>query len=307
MNVEKYKTNKADFIRATKRILKENVPSNVETLEAIKLDIIDSYNNFIVISAQLHPKLDTKSKKVILTDFHICREKLIKCFSALNCEYFISSDFGTLIDPEIKTSKHLPNISLIDENIPQNLITEESNSEIELESDIKDTNMSLTNVEFLKLAASTINKSYGGDPLALQSFVDALNLLSTLATTADLKTLLTTFSLTKLEGKAREAIRENPLTVNDIITDLRAKIKTEKSKIIEGRMQALRADRVPLQEFAKKADELAENFKRALVMEGIPATKADEMTVDKTIEMCRTSARSNLVKAVIMTIKTDKF
>lgn len=64
-------------------------------------------------------------------------------------------------------------------------------------------------------------------------------------------------------------------------------------------MQALKADRVPLQDFSKKAEELAESFRRALVMEGIPSEKAREMTVAKTVQMCRASARSDLTKSVL--------
>lgn len=64
-------------------------------------------------------------------------------------------------------------------------------------------------------------------------------------------------------------------------------------------MQALKADSVYLQDFSKKAWELAENFKRALVMEGIPSEKSREMTVAKTVQMCRASARSDLTKSAL--------
>lgn len=64
-------------------------------------------------------------------------------------------------------------------------------------------------------------------------------------------------------------------------------------------MQALKADRVALQEFSEKAEALADDFRRALVMEGIPSEKANEMTIDKTVNICRSSARSDLVKSIL--------
>lgn len=64
-------------------------------------------------------------------------------------------------------------------------------------------------------------------------------------------------------------------------------------------MRALRTDKHSLQDFTKKANELAEGFRRALVLEGIPSAKAEEMTVEKTIELCRANARTDLVKAVL--------
>lgn len=77
--------------------------------------------------------------------------------------------------------------------------------------------MALTTTEMLKLASSQINKNYGGDPLVLKSFIDSINLLNSLATTAELKTFSTSFIRTKLEGKARELLNDSDTTVKDII------------------------------------------------------------------------------------------
>lgn len=160
-------------------------------------------------------------------------------------------------------------------------------------------NMGLTKVEFLKLASATINYNYNGDPLKLNSFVDSINLLESMAEDNENKALLFIFAKSKLEGKAREYIPDSCKDIPDLIKILKDKLRPESSKIVEGRMLALRADRSTLQEFSRKAEELSEAFRRALVVEGIPLKKAEELTVDKTVELCRSNTNSDLVKSVL--------
>lgn len=50
---------------------------------------------------------------------------------------------------------------------------------------------------------------------------------------------------------------------------------------------------------AEQAEELADALRRTFVIEGISAEKANEMAVEKTVEMCRASTRSDLVKSVL--------
>lgn len=62
---------------------------------------------------------------------------------------------------------------------------------------------------------------------------------------------------------------------------------------------ALRSDKFNNQEFAKQAEKLAEELKRSLVIEGIALPKANEITTDKTIELCRANAKTDLVKSIL--------
>lgn len=110
----------------------------------------------------------------------------------------------------------------------------------------------------------------------------------------------------RLQGTAREAIVTTPETVDDIIRQLRANIKTESSKVIEGRILALRADKSSLTKFAEQAEALAEQFRRSLCVEGFSKEKAKEMAVEKTVEMCRRSAKNDTVKAVIAASKFNE-
>lgn len=160
-------------------------------------------------------------------------------------------------------------------------------------------------VQFLKLASATINYTFSGEILKLQSFIDSIELLESMADTNDTKKLLVSFVKTKIDGVAREQLPEDCDSIKKIIESLKKNIKVESSKIIEARMIGVRLDRENQQSFSKRAEELSECFRRSLVFEGIPAMKADEMTIEKTIELCRKNAQSDLVKAVLASTKFE--
>lgn len=111
--------------------------------------------------------------------------------------------------------------------------------------------MAEANAAFLRLCASTINSIYKGDPLELESFINSAELLDELAT-ADQKPILVKFLKSKLAAKALESVRVTDATPSQILTSLKAHIKPENSKIIEGRMAALRAQRNSVDIFVKK-------------------------------------------------------
>lgn len=105
--------------------------------------------------------------------------------------------------------------------------------------------------------------------------------------------------MTRLEGKARELIGTIPTNVDVIIEKLRAGIKNDSSKIIEGKILALRADKCSLLKFAEQAEKLAEQLNRSLYAEGFSREKAKEITIEKTIDMCRKSTKYEGVKSVL--------
>lgn len=328
---------KEDFIRATKRVLSSrDLSKNQATLEAQLDDITNTYNKYIDYSARLWPRLIRQDKLYIKTQLQSVRDKIKLCYDKLNCTYTLptqllqtiipnavdltknesdlESDSEKLKELETIQSVEIENLNdnfgsdnddlsssllLSSEGTPITEINNEIKSNRDIHSETEDNMTHINKVEFLKLAASTVNKTFSGDPLSLQSFVDSIDLLKTFATNDELKTVLTTFTLAKLEGKAREAIIGTPGSVENIIETLKIKIKPDSSKIIEGKIRALRIDKMSLQDFSQKTDELAEAFKRALIIEGIPGNKAEEMTVEKTIEMCRGNARTDLVKSVL--------
>lgn len=150
----------------------------------------------------------------------------------------------------------------------------------------------------ITLCKNILNTDYKGDPLELESFVNKVEMLKLVATSAP-EGIVFTYVKSKLSAKALEAIRPSDTTIDQLVTSLRERIKPENSNVIKGKMCALRLANRPLQDFAKQAEELSESFKRPLIIEGFPENKAQEMTIEKTIDICRESAHSEVVKAVL--------
>lgn len=297
---EKHSFLKNNFIKNTKKVLKENVSTNQDTLNRYKKEITESYNAYITFVASIYHNTTTNEKTFLSEQLRYVRTKLNQCYGKLNCNLPTPENLLQTINTQC------------DEFLNNSLGQEsESNSESDTEDKNKDlipetknkaeANMAETNkekLEFLKLSTTTLN-SYEGDPLTLQSFLDGIELLETFATTNDLKILLQKSILTKLGGRAREAVPKEPTNIQEIIDGLKAKIRPESSKVIEGKFKALKTDHNSLQNFTDKTNELAEGFRRTLILEGIPSNKADEMTIVKTIEVCRANARTDLVKSVL--------
>lgn len=150
---------------------------------------------------------------------------------------------------------------------------------------------------FLSFAAKQLNKTYGGDPLELTAFVNSINLLKRIGPNHHV--ILGVFIKTKLTGKALESVPDDVVEVDAIVTALKANIKPDSSKVIEGKMMALKMDTSKTVEFTEQAEKLAESLQRSLIVEGITHAKAKSMAVDKTVEMCRQAAPSNDVRVMM--------
>lgn len=283
--------------KVNKRVLKQDISTNTATLDKYKVDCINAFNNFSIVLLTFFQHADSAHKLVIHQNFLYASEKLEEILLKLNLTTNIPKLIGEIINIDSVILKPIPNPT----HSPND--THEFAS---MSSDDEETNMThLAKPDFLKLCASTINKNFSGDPLALQSFCNAIDLLAELATTAELRTFLCTFVKAKLDGKALEAIPANADSIEIIKTALHAKITPDNSKVIEGKMQALRTSRKSLQEFSKEAEELAEALQRSLIVEGIPQNKAQQMSIERTVEMCRTSARTDIVKSVLASSKFE--
>lgn len=160
-------------------------------------------------------------------------------------------------------------------------------------------NMAITKMEFLALCGRTIGQIYNGDPGGLAPFLNAIKLLKSMYDGTEHDATLQAFIMTKLAGKALDFVPKEPESVNAIPTALSKYIKPESSKVIAGRMMALRADRNNFAEYTKRAEELADCFKRALILEGIPPENANDMAIDKTVDLCKANTNSVQVKSVL--------
>lgn len=296
-NKEALKILKEEFQGVTKRIIRSDLSTNPETLERLKRDIIAIHDKVVKFVAKFFNRLDDNDRPYYRNELIYIRDRTIKCFGRLS------------IDIDMSKSLLVPIEAQVTNNIEVELESQGDlgNEETEFlgSPNLLVTMVEITNVELLRIAAQTINRNYDGDPLALNAFLNSIDLLSDLATSAALQTFLLKFIKSKLEGKALESIPTDVNTIADIKEALRSKIKPDNSKVVAGRMLALRPDRSKMVEFTKQAEELSEALQRSLIIEGISQEKAREMTVEKAVELCRGAARSDLVKSVLASAKFD--
>lgn len=164
--------------------------------------------------------------------------------------------------------------------------------------------MPQTAADFMKLAASIMNHKFDGDSTKLESFLSEIELVDNLAELNN-KTLCIKFVKSRLEGKALECLPDTIESMDDITNALKAEIKAESSSVIEGKILSLRVQKGNFSKFSEEAEKLAENLRRSLVVEGMSKAKAREITIKKTVELCRKTARSDVVKSVVSSAHFD--
>lgn len=317
-----------EFNKVSKRILKEAISTNPVTLKAYETDIIKSFNDLREYANLYYKTVTSVTQGVLCAEITKARAKLENCLRKLNVG---NTNVGTISEPvtesknlQASTSKTVRETEDLRESTDE---TVEESEKLQGPSDtLKDSeylqegvNNNLAGIdsvvnaiqnsetvemadgtkqEYLRLCAQTIQRNYGGDPLGVTAFINSVQLLKTMAGNTH-QQLLLDFIQTRLEGKALECIPQKPESVDKIIEALKKKIRPDSSKVITGKMMALKSDRNNLQNFSKQAEELAEALKRSLIFEGISEDKSQEMVVEKMVEMCRQSARSDLVKSVL--------
>lgn len=305
---EEYKQRKKEFEREYNRIEpyeSRRKLSNSSKRKEYKECIVRTYNKIVHYiepafhDADVDNRLDIQNKLI----GHLSKFKNALKILKLNYEFgrnpFEIIDLEKIIEDTeevIIDDNESDDTDINSENTVESVINAQQYTIFTSQAQNK--NMPQTKEEFIATANRTINFRYKGDPLTLDSFIDAIELLKDLCEEQNLSTFFK-FVRTRLDGFARLAISTNASTVDDIINDLKASIKTDSSKVIEGRMLALRADKSSLTKFAEVAEQLAEQFRRSLCVEGFSKEKAKELSVEKTIELCRKSTKSERVKSII--------
>lgn len=165
-------------------------------------------------------------------------------------------------------------------------------------------NMPQTKESYLKFAASVINYKYNGEPAKRDGFIADIELVEDVAE-ADQKQTCFKFIKSRMEGKALECIPDGTTTVQKLIDAIKAEIKNEPSEVIEGRLAALRLEKGNFTRFTEQVEKQAEQYRRSLVNEGISKEKAKEMAIKKTVQLCRKTARTEIVKSVLASTKYE--
>lgn len=320
----KYSELCANFEREYKRIepyqSRRPLTKNEDKRKEYKECIVKTYNEIINFFSPQVPSLSEQEKQDVANKITTHLKKLRECFEILHLEYQFGDNLLKTIDinninenlPSAsnsnsqkngKSTKQTTNNTKVDnrsESSEGSLSHANSSDSIDSIPEMADKPQ--TKVQFLATANRTITCKFDGDPLALDSFIDAIELLKTVCEEQNQDTMVK-YIMTKLEGKAREAILEIPENADDIIEQLRETIKTESAKVIEGRMLALRTDKSNLTKFAERAEELAEQLRRSLANEGFSRKKAKELSIEKTVELCRKNTRNETVNAILASTK----
>lgn len=342
INDKEYEERKNLFERECDRVRprgQKPLSINPDLRKDYRKSLVKTYNDLVNLIYPVHSQLSAENRIVFESRLVGHLSKLKTAFEHLNLNYNFDKNIYALIDirkisgdfvsdhsdseqspledistdiftdettddtENLNTTKNLISPPKQQKQTENDKMANDDNNDTETRNNGNAQSQTQSEFEFFRIANQMINFRFSGDPLVLNSFTDALKLLKRMCK-AENNQLFLEFIMTRLEGKAREIFDEEPPTdVDEIIAKLREKIKCESSKVIEGKILALRADRNSLIKFSEQAEKLAEQFERSLVVEGFSKKKAKEITIDKTVEMCRKSAKSDTVKAVLAASK----
>lgn len=150
--------------------------------------------------------------------------------------------------------------------------------------------------EYFKLAENILPREFDGSPEKLQTFLDALTLLSA-NTTATLQDNGVSFVKTRLTGKARDVI-STEATIADIQTRLRNTIKPETATHLIDKFKGLKLEQSKT-EFIKEVENVSNKLRRSFISEGVPIAVADTYTTRHTVEALIKNSPSNKIKIVL--------
>lgn len=321
---EKFDELLSNFDTWDKKITRKNASQNEEKVQERTQEIVKAYNDLVKFLVPIIANNSEKSTTKLRDEVSARNDYVKDDLKLLNSDYTVPESITEKIKTENDYDDTIPtnNSNPSDNNKKENhLPTDDTkantsdnkngdNSKLDpKKTDIapkqeKGLTMALTSSEYYKICNQQLNFTYSGDPIALPPLIDAIELLQFMDTQKAHEDILLRVIKTKLAGNAREILPENA-TIEIIKTTLKNKIKPENSKVVLGKMMALKADRTNLSDYIKKADDLSEMFKRSLILENVPQNKANEMTIDQTIELCRNNTRSQIVKLVLASTKFE--
>lgn len=289
---EQFKDLKDEFLKITKRILKDNISKVPETLQTFEIDIIRAYNNISELLDAQFSNLVAEEQQFFRSEIIYIREKIVLCFGKLNLPYTLPSD---LFEPLIESS--LGDVTIIDEEEFQDSNSSSNSSvgdlagftlrkpastdidQVQVRETIDITepeiNVNVNNSqnekmahkdsrEYLRFASAQISRTYAGDPIQLKSFLNAIDVVKAATDAAEMP-LLKKFLTSRLEGKALDSV-DTTKTLDEMLHSLEEVLKPDSSEVIEGKLIALRLNRANIKEFGKQVEKLAEALQRSLVV-----------------------------------------
>lgn len=295
---------------ATYKVLRKEPSINPSTLQRYREEITTSYNDLCAYINSAYHQANSSGKASLDNKLEAARQLVINSFNALGCVYKLPDDIYEQID--LNQIGDVPNYikehdSSVDSSSGCSSAISLHGFEEQSIERISENRPPISENPPPKMDAITLfnavnrqfKSQYSGEPLGLQAFLDSVNILETFANTPALHANLFSYVKTKLEGRAREFITPEITTLEQLKLVLTDNIKPENSKVVEGRISALHYAYSKQEEFVAKAEQLSDALRRTLIVEGISAAKANEMVIEKTVELCRKSTQSDLVKSVL--------
>lgn len=330
--VEQWKNNKVNFDNCVKKVNNYKTrPLDDENRKIqYKNELIAEYNKIVTWIADCIEEFNRDSQKILLEKIDECEVKLQKSLKILDFEVDLPVDKLHTIDvsavKKLNVSSDEEFIEASNGNKDENLASVSNISEDKAEKQESQIVAEKSNIvenisgissnfqnnitmappspeAFLGMCGKQMPKHFAGDPLELKSFLISIKLLIVMAVSDENKKLLANFVISRLDGKASDCIDEECEDIEEIVKLLKENIKPEHSKVVAGRLMALKADRANLTDFAKRAEALAESFQRSLIFEGSAREKAIDDTVDKVIDLCKANTSSSIIKSVLASSK----
>lgn len=328
---EQYKTLKEEFMRIAKNIYiykteNRTLPSQTKINKDVN-NLFDAYDNLVTLIVSIFETQSTEAKEFLRKDVeHYFKPKLIQTLVAYNLTVDLPTDFdiinrGAVTKCTLEQSQELANesgasTSLVTENLADSTpIIEPIEEQTEQQQNAQNNNqcntqshtMVQTIAEFLAQTGPFLKHKFDGEPSKLEGFLNDVDMIIGMveANNAPVKAFCVKFIKSKLEGRASECMPDEVNTVEDITNALKRNIKAESSKVIEGKVTALRVKNGDLTKYSEEAEKLTEALRRSYISEGLTKEKARQMTIEKTIDMCRRSARNDIVKSVLSSTSYD--
>lgn len=135
---DEYRELKSQFTKCAKRILKENISTIPETLHKYEKDIIEAYNNIILLIRNIYEELNADGQGFCIKELQYFREKLLKAFGRLESHIRLPESYLTTIDTNILTTSESESENELDltiipqtniENLRENTLGTESLSQ----------------------------------------------------------------------------------------------------------------------------------------------------------------------------------
>lgn len=156
-NNDTYKELKEEYVRISKRILKERISTVESTLEAYKVDIVASHNVLITYVKTFYSQFDAPTKRIFKTELIQIRDRIKRCFEKLHIRHNFSEYLLKLVNRE--TLDELEYETEDEKNftiVGLNSIVESDSEYLTEHFENQNVNMAGGRVKFLQLCATTI-------------------------------------------------------------------------------------------------------------------------------------------------------